>query len=353
MSFKKPRGPGVVVLGDINIDILARIGTFAGLGEDCLVPELQLHCGGVGANTAIVLAKWGIPVRLVGRVGRDCFGDRALRFLRREKIDVSRVQRTDRAMTGLMFIVISADGQRTFFGSRGANAGLAALAGDSGYLGSAKAAHLVGYNFLSPSAAEVAEQLIEEAHRHGRWVSLDVGVAPSRQIPQKILQVAKKVDILFVSLDEAIALTGTQDKFGAFRALEPCGVREVVIKLGEKGCLFREDDTLREVPTFSVPTSDTTGAGDAFAAAFLRARLHGWSNAEAALLANAAGAATAAVVGAGESMPAPRQILRLLRASRLDARWDAVRIRVLERLRQELGLEDSDESSGGQNEANT
>ena len=350
MSAEKPRGPAVVVLGDINIDILARIERLPEPGEDCLAPELELHCGGVGGNTAVALARWGLPVRLLGCIGRDAFGDLALGFLRGEQIDLSWVQRTDRAMTGVMFIAVSADGQRTIFGSRGANTE-APPVGDADCLEGAQAVHLVGYNFLSGPVAEVAEHVLKEARRRHRQVSLDVGMAPSRQIPQKILQVAGKVDILFVGLSEAAALTGKSDKSGAFEALRACGVREAALKLGERGCLFQEDDALREAPSFSVEATDTTGAGDAFAAAFLWARLRGWSKAEGALLANAAGAAAACVVGAGEAMPAPQQVLRVLRAARLDAEWDPVRARLLERLGAEWDSSDMGASPGGGNDS--
>ncbi len=338
MRARKSRRPSVFVLGDITIDILARIEAFAGLGQDCLSSGLELHCGGVGANTAIALAKWSPRVRLLGRIGRDCFGDLALRFLRAEQVDISRVQRDKHAMTGLMFIVVRADGQRTIFGSRGANARFTAPARGKRSLGQIHGAHLVGYSFLSASAGEAAEQLLEETRRRGGWVSLDVGMAPSRQIPEKILQVVEKVDILFANLDEAIALTGKHDQVEAFGALQATGVREVLMKLGSQGCLFSEEGGLREAPSFSVAAIDTTGAGDAFVAAFLWARLHDWPRPDAALLANAAGAAAASVVGAGEAMPSPLQIADLLRASRLDDRWDLVRVSALVRLRRELGF---------------
>jgi len=78
---------------------------------------------------------------------------------------------------------------------------------------------------------------------------------------------------------------------------------------------------------------DSTGAGDAFAAAFLQARLRGWSTAEGAIVANAAGALAATVVGAGETLPGMREVAALLRARRLKGKWDAARSRVLARLR--------------------
>jgi ribokinase len=148
MSPRKRRAPAVVVLGDINVDVLAPIEAFPKPGEDCLAPALELHLGGVAANTAVALARWGLAARLMGCVGRDAFGDLALDSLRRARVDVSGVQRTDRAATGLMFIAITADGERTIFGARGANTELKPSR-RARYLVRAQAVHLLGYNFLS------------------------------------------------------------------------------------------------------------------------------------------------------------------------------------------------------------
>jgi 2-dehydro-3-deoxygluconokinase len=172
-------------------------------------------------------------------------------------------------------------------------------------------------------------------------------MAPSREVWQKILQVARKVDILFVSQAEATALTGKSDEGRALAALRACGPQEVVLKLGEKGCLLLGDAAAHRVPSFAVRAADTTGAGDAFAAAFLRARLSGWPPTEAALVANAAGAAAASVMGAGERMPSPGQIRRLVRVGRLAKQWEPLRLRVLERLKREFRPEESGKRTGG------
>lgn len=350
MSGSSTPRPGVIVLGDINVDISARVPALPAAGEDCLVPQLELHCGGVGANTAAALAHWGISVGLLGAVGADAFGDFALEFLRGQRVDVSGVKRNARATTGLFFIAIQPDGQRTMFGSRGANAELAPL-GSAQILDGVCAAHLVGYSFLSDSGAALAEKVLEEVQRRGGWVALDVGMAPSHQIPQRILQATRKVDILFASEAEAQALTGQGEPADAFAALEDHGAREVVLKLGERGCLIRDGGALREVPPFSVQAVDSTGAGDAFAAAFFHARLCGWSRAETALVANAAGAAAATVVGAADAMPAPPEVQRVLSAARFAPPWEAVRNEVLCRLNEEFGLKESADSRGGRHEA--
>ncbi len=338
---------GVLVFGDINVDVLARLGRDLCPGDDNLVPELHHHCGGVGANAAIAFARWGLPVRLLGCVGRDWFGEFALRCLKQESVDVSYLQQTDRALTGLIFIPISPDGQRTIIGSRGANQEI--LHGDDSWscLDGVEALFLVGYDFLNAASRRVAEGLMQEAVRRGLRIALDVGVAPSQQIPHVILEVTRKVNFLFVSLGEAMALTGKSAKEEVLAALEECGAGEMIVKLGAGGSLIREPRGWCTVPPFAVSAVDTTGAGDAFAAAYLRARLRGWPANEAALLSNAAGAAAASVLGAGENMPGPEAVLRLLNGKLLSGEMEQVRQRVVRNLQQELQPAESAGASGG------
>lgn len=334
MRAKTSAAGSILVLGDINVDILACVKAWPRPGQDCLAPRLELHSGGVGANCALALARWGVPARLLGCVGRDAFGDHLLGALEEGGVDVRWVQRTTEQMTGLMYISVTPDGQRTFFGSRGANGFVHRLEAKSRFFAGAAAAHLVGYNFLDPGTERAAKQILRMVHGRRGWVSLDVGMAPSVEVPRKILRAGRNVDILFVSRDEAAALTGTRDPRKAFDALKRNGAREVVLKLGQQGCLIAEQGRIREVPSLPVRTVDSTGAGDAFVAAFLQARLRGWADAEAALTANAAGAAAASVVGAGTQLPAAREVLRILQASRLKEPWEKVRLRVLEHLRE-------------------
>jgi len=192
---------------------------------------------------------------------------------------------------------------------------------------------MMGYSFLDPGPEATARQLLKAVHAHGGWASLDIGMAPSKQIPSKILQIVKQVDLLFASSDEATVLTGIHDPRKSFHQLEKMGARNVVMKLGKRGCLIRREGELCHVPSFAVRTIDTTGAGDAFAAAFLQASLRGWTRAEAALAANAAGAAAVAIAGAGENMPTLRQIAHIVRAQRLKQPWDTIRSRLLRRIR--------------------
>jgi ribokinase len=332
MGSKKDSAASLLVLGDLNIDMIGRVNEWPVPGGECLCPQLEMYCGGVGANCALAMAPWGINVQLLGCVGQDRFGDLLLDTLRKTGVDLRGVQRSSRALTGILYINVTRDGQRTFFGSRGANQFMGTLHVPAGWLLSSSAAHLVGYSFLNPGPEKTARQILRQFHSRGKQVSLDVGMEPSKRIPEKILRLLPQVDLLFASSQEAAVLTGRSKPRECFEQFERSGAKEIVMKLGKRGCLISDEGILRVVPSFAVRVVDSTGAGDAFTAAFLQARMRGWSTAEAALVANAAGAAAASRVGAGTMLSDVAGTLKLLRAQRLKGAWEEIRLKILSRV---------------------
>jgi ribokinase len=338
MGRKKDSAASLLVFGDLNMDMIGRVDAWPAPGGECLCPQLDLHCGGVGANCALAIAPWGIKVRLLGCVGQDRFGDLVLDTLRKTGVDIRGVQRSSRSLTGILYINVTRDGQRTFFGSRGANQFMRPPHAPAGSLLSSSAAHLVGYSFLNPGPEKMARQILRQFHSRGKRVSLDVGMEPSKRIPKKILRLLTQVDLLFVSSDEAAILTGRSNPRESFLKFERAGAKEIVMKLGKRGCLISDGGVLREVPSFAVRIVDSTGAGDAFTAAFLQARMRGWSTLEAALVANAAGAAAASRVGAGAMLSDVAGTLKLLRTQRLKGTWEEIRLQILSRVQRVRGF---------------
>jgi ribokinase len=334
MCRKKESAPRLLVFGDINVDVIGRVEAWPEPGGESLSPQLELHCGGVAANTALALRPWGIEPRLIGCVGRDDFGGFLLRALEEFGVDTRGVRRTSRALTGLLYIHVTPGGQRTFFGSRGANRLTEHSPVSPSLVRQCAAAHLVGYSFLDPGPEKTARQILRAFLASRKQVSLDIGMEPSRKIPNKILRLLPQIDLLFVSSDEAAAITGLRDPRKSFLQFQNAGAREIVMKLGKRGCLISDSGKIREAPSFAVRSVDSTGAGDAFTAAFLQARLRGWSTQEAALLANAAGAAAASVVGAGAMLSNIAHIARLLCSQRLKKPWGEVQLRIQSRLRE-------------------
>src|SRR5215510_11605331 len=162
--------PEILVLGDINADIIGRVKSWPEPGQECLAERLELHCGGVGANCALALRRWGVSVYLIGCVGRDDFGGFLLKTLAANGVNVRRVRRTGKAMTGMLYINVTPDGQRTFFGSRGANQLMGRLGQSRSSLPEgARAASLMGYSFLDEGGEAAAQQIMAAVRRKNGW----------------------------------------------------------------------------------------------------------------------------------------------------------------------------------------
>src|SRR5689334_3089698 len=287
MRRKKDSAASLLVFGDLNVDVIGRVDAWPVPGGEALCPRLELHCGGVGANCALAIAPWGINVRLLGCVGEDRFGDILLNTLRKTGVDIGSVERSSRSLTGLLYINVTPDGQRTFFGSRGANQFMDPTQVPDSLLLSTTAAHLFGYSLLNAGPEKMARRILRRFRSQGKWVSLDVGMEPCNRVPQKILRLLPQVDLLFVSGEEAAVLTGQGNARKSFLEFQRAGAKEIVMKLGKRGCLVSHGGILHEIPSFAVRVVDSTGAGDAFAAALLQARLRVWSALDAALPADA------------------------------------------------------------------
>src|ERR1700681_1596860 len=111
----------VFVAGSINMDVVASAERHPRIGETVAGNAMLYFPGGKGANQAVAAAKLGAPVTLIGRLGRDAFGDELNAFLAAQDIDLSFVQQTAEAHTGTAIITV-ADADNTIVVIPGANA---------------------------------------------------------------------------------------------------------------------------------------------------------------------------------------------------------------------------------------
>lgn len=110
----------VLVIGSLNADLVVRAPRFPQPGETISGDDLHTIPGGKGANQAVAAARQGASVAMLGRVGKDNFGDFLLENLKQNQVDVSNIQR-DHASTGTAIIVVDANGQNSIVLSAGAN----------------------------------------------------------------------------------------------------------------------------------------------------------------------------------------------------------------------------------------
>jgi ribokinase len=260
----------VVVLGDVMVDVVARLSGPVAPGSDSPA-AVAFEGGGQAANTAAWLAIAGASVALVARVGDDAAGRAAVREL--EALGVEVRVAVDRVLpTGTCVVLVAPDGERTMFPDAGANGALAAgdLPGD--LLEAGSHLHVSGYALLRDGSRAAALSAMDRAGAVGMSVSVDPSSAAL--LSGGLRQLGKGVGLLLPNGLEARTLTGLADPLAAARVLAE-SFPEVVVTLGEDGALWTDGDELIRVPAAAAAVVDTTGAGDAFAAGLLAARLRG------------------------------------------------------------------------------
>ena len=296
----------VLAVGDINLDVIAPIPFYPSKGGEGVTDQAEGHLG--ATNTAVVLARFGVRTCLLGRVGMDPFGDYALSLLEKTGVDVNLVQRDPELITGIMFIAVTPDGERTIFGQRGANVNLMPVSLKEKGPGTLKWVHISGYSFLREPQRSTAFRILEEAREMGVSASLDVGICAAFQARKEVDEAIPLLQVLFLSQEEGRALTGHESPEKAAEYALKRGARKVAVKMGEKGCLVSDGNSLKAIQAVKVRAVDTTGAGDAFNAGFIIGELFGLGLEGSGVLGNLLGAMACTVMGAGERLPGPEEL---------------------------------------------
>jgi ribokinase len=257
-----------VCVGDLMVDIIARLGSPLALGSDT-PSEVELLGGGSAANTACWLAFIGARASLVAVVGDDEFGRQARADLSSHGVE-GHVTVDSGRPTGRCIVLVAQSGERTMIPDAGANANLSATHIESAGLSASDHLHLSGYALLSASARPAALVALDRARNVGASISIDV--ASSAPIigtgSDHVLRWLGTDLLVFANLDEARALTGERDAMSAAQELaERAGA--AIVKTGRQGAIWAADGAVIEVSTVPIEPRDTTGAGDAFAAGFL------------------------------------------------------------------------------------
>jgi len=299
--------PEVIVLGDATIDIVARLESYPLPGGDVQPLETIANLGGTSLNAAVMLARLGVEVALVARVGPDMFGDYILSQMEHEGLSNRWMERDPSVLTGLVYVAVTPGGQRTLFGGAGANRNLAATLLSADVIARSHWLHVTSYNVLDDHSLDATTRTMQLAHASGVPVSLDIGLAPMRLAPELVANAAARADVLFPSDDSGdVAHAG----------------QAVLRKLGAAGCTILTDSARVSVPAFRVSAVDTTGAGDAFDGGYIAGQVRGLDMRSSALLANACGAAAVTVLGAGNALPGRDVVMRFLQDAVPDG-WQA------------------------------
>jgi len=256
--------PGVAVVGSLNIDLIAYTSRVPSAGETVIGERFQMGFGGKGANQAVMAARLGARVAMVGALGDDVYASMTLDNLRAQYVDATHVARVP-GSSGVAPIWVEPDGTNRIIVVPGAND---AVDPDA----AAAAIRSMGRLDVVIGQLEIPQRVTLAAFRAARerGVVTILNPAPAAALDPELLQAAHWLipnETEFAILAEVDSLDpGDDGPIAAFaRRIDP----RLLLTLGSRGAaIVSAVGDVERVPATPVKAIDTTGAGDAFVGAF-------------------------------------------------------------------------------------
>jgi ribokinase len=297
----------VCVVGSFMMDLSLRAPRRPSSGETVLGTSFEMFLGGKGFNQAIASVRAGSQTAMVGRVGRDEFGERFLDCLRGEGVDVTGVFVDDREGTGVAVPLVDDQGENSIVAVPRANYQVTVDDVDA-------AGDLIAGCDVMLLQLELPVDTVSAAARvgHDAGVTVVLNPAPAVAAAEAF---GGLVDVVVANRAEAAQLTGasiTTEPLELALALRGACASAVILTLGEDGAWVVDRDGTLHVAAHAVPVLDTVGAGDAFCGTLAARLARGEVLRHAAVVASAAGALSVTVAGAEPSMPRAADVEALL-----------------------------------------
>lgn len=306
----------VVCVGVIVADAIAKpVHTIPAKGKLELVDSLALYTGGCAASAAIDMAKIGLRVALVGKIGNDGFGRFMKESIRNSGVCTDGLIIKEDGATAASLVIVTPDGERSFIHCMGENATLVESDIDYTVIKEAKIVFVAGIMLMTRFDGEECAKFLKKCKDLGKVTALDTAWDSTGRWMRVIKECLPYLDYFMPSYEEAAELSGeTQPELMADLFLS-LGARTVVIKLGKDGCIIKTiDGQTHQIPTYgNIKAVDTTGAGDAFCAGFLTALTRGKSLLECGKFANAVGTHCVMEKGASTGIKSEEDILRFMK----------------------------------------
>lgn len=290
----------ILVIGSLNADLVVKSPRFPKPGETISGEDLQIIPGGKGANQAVAAARQGVDVAMVGRVGNDAFGNLLLNNLKKNNVDISKVEQIDSA-TGTAVIVVDSNGQNSIVLSAGANGKV-----NTKDIDASPDAKILLLQFEIPIETVVYAAKVYKS----KGTKVILNPAPAKEISDELLS---HVDILIPNESELSLLskqevTNVKSAEKAAKEILKRGVKIVIVTLGEKGALIVDSQQVTKVNSYQVNVVDTTAAGDSFIGGFASAFLQNKSLEESVRYGCTCGALATTKFGAQPSLPTKEEV---------------------------------------------
>ncbi len=282
------------------MDVVARTKRHPRPGETVFGQELHLIPGGKGSNQAVAASRLSEHVHLVGKLGRDHFGEALAEFLQQERLHLDHLSVTDKHPTGVALITVNEDAENTIVVVSGSNDQLLPL--------DVEKIELTAEDVVV-SVFEIRQEtilaLFARAKQAGACTILNP--APATEFAKGLLPLVDYLVVNETELAYFAAVTDAGREMAAIPAnaqrLRTTADQAVVVTLGAKGVVCVQGETIIRVPGRVVKAVDTTGAGDCFTGALAVALLEGRPLKKALHFANLAASLCVQKLGAAAAMP--------------------------------------------------
>ena len=271
----------------------------------------SLNVGGEAVNEAIAASKLGLRTGLLCSLASDAAGEMVLSELKRNGVDVRVTPREGGTPVTTMFV--RQDGTRQSI-TNGAHTFNYHPENDPSLFTEAKAL-IIGSLFRAPfDDPDVIHDVVVNAKKAGQIVIADTKLPNFRFLTlEDVRDSLPLIDYITPNEDEARYFTGKEDPEEMAEVLLEYGVRNVIVKLGSKGCFFSNGDKKVRLDAFPIEAVDATGAGDNFVAGFCSELLRGSETETALRFASACGAICTTAVGAGTALRNREQVIEFLK----------------------------------------
>lgn len=302
----------VACVGELLIDFVC-----SDIGADLMQGDHFIKkAGGAPANVACAISRLGGRARLAAKVGNDSFGTFLINTVKAENVNVDSVIVDKNQTTTLAFVALKPDGAREFSFNWGAHDTLTYEEISEDFVTSSAILHL-GAALTDGNIVTLYRQLIISGKNLNKLISFDPNFRRALWAENEETQFIRLChefiagsDILKVSEEEAIMISGNNELQQAVKTLHALGAKMVLITLGHRGTLLSFNGHVETIDSVYVDAIDSTGAGDAFIGAMLfqislSAQLpaNGAQAAEMVHFANRVGAITCTRIGAIKALP--------------------------------------------------
>lgn len=256
----------ILCIGDLALDVIVQLKESINYGNDT-ASRISTHPGGQAANVSTWITRTNSKAQLVARVGNDPVGFALISDLDKYGVEHMNLMRSGRP-TGVVVILVDANGERTMFPDNGANADLEV--NDLPPLSDVDGAYLSGYALLDFRSRDAIITMIKKVKAAGIPIFFDPTTTGAMKIVSRdeVLSWVALMDGILLNAEEALYLGDSLDIEEAEKNLKKL-TPLVVIKLGSRGAMAVFNDESVRVPAVTTNVVDTTGAGDSFAAGFI------------------------------------------------------------------------------------